>query len=133
MADTGFTLITGRLVANPEFFGEGDIRRAVFTVAFNRGKDEKRKSTFVDCIAWGRRSTLMDLFSKGQGISVQGQLETDAWETKEGQKRSKLRVNVNLITRTAPLGGNSEGAARESVGSTEEVAIPTTGEGTIPF
>jgi len=130
MADTGFTLVTGRLVANPEFFGEGDIRRAVFTVAFNRGKDDRRKSTFVDCIAWAKRSVLMDLFSKGQGISVQGQLETDSWETKDGQKRSKLRVNVNLITRTAPLGGER---STEEPSSTEGVTIPATGEGDIPF
>jgi len=131
MADTGLTIVTGRLVANPEFFGEGDIRRAVFTVAFNRGRDERRKSTFVDCIAWGKRAGLLELFSKGQGISVQGQLETDSWETKEGAKRSKLRVNVNLITRTAPLGGSTEGSTTES--TPEGAAIPASVEGDVQF
>lgn len=116
--DNGVAFITGRLSRDPQFFGEGDKRRAVFTVAFNRGRGERRKSTFVDCIAWGRMAEFMQSFGKGAGISIQGDLETDSWE-KDGQKRSRLQVNVNSITATTTfgdVGGNGGGGEASADG-----------------
>lgn len=111
--DSGLAVVTGRLSRDPQFFGEGEKCRAVFTVAFNRGRGEKRRSTFVDCIAWGRMAEFMRSFAKGAGISVQGDLETDSWE-KEGQKRSRLQVNVNSITATTVFGNPGEQSGEQS-------------------
>lgn len=138
--DSGLAVVTGRLSNDPKFFGEGDKRRAVFTVAFNRGRGEKRRSTFVDCIAWGRMAEFMQSFAKGTGISVQGDLETDSWE-KDGQKRSRLQVNVNHITATTvfgnPGGGNAEQGGSGGVTSgkgSDEVTIGGEGDSAeIPF
>lgn len=98
--DNGVAFVTGRLTRDPQFFGEGEKRRVVFSIAFNRGKEERRKTTFIDCIAWGRRADILESFQKGSGVSVSGDLETDTWEDKEGQKHSRLRLNITTITAT---------------------------------
>lgn len=98
--DNGVAFVTGRLTRDPQFFGEGEKKRVVFSIAFNRGKEERRKTTFIDCIAWGRRADILESFQKGSGVSVSGDLETDTWEDKEGNKQSRLRLNITTITAT---------------------------------
>lgn len=98
--DNGVAFVTGRLTRDPQFFGEGEKRRVVFSVAFNRGKEERRKTTFIDCIAWGRRADILESFAKGSGVSLSGELETDSWEGKDGEKHSRIRLNVTTITAT---------------------------------
>ncbi len=117
--DNGVAFVTGRLTRDPQFFGEGEKRRVVFSIAFNRGKEENRKTTFIDCIAWGRRADILESFKKGNGVSVSGDLETDTWEDKEGQQRSRLRLNITTITATTSNRRNTEGGAGEE--SAEEV------------
>ena len=46
--DRASAQMTGRLAGDPKFFGEGDTRRAVFTVASNRGRGEKRNGRYPD-------------------------------------------------------------------------------------
>ena len=107
--DNGVAFVTGRLTRDPQFFGEGEKKRVVFSIAFNRGKEERRKTTFIDCIAWGRRADILESFQKGSGVSVSGDLETDTWEDKEGNKQSRLRLNITTITATTSNRNRSEG------------------------
>lgn len=112
--DNGVAFVTGRLTRDPQFFGEGEKKRVVFSIAFNRGKEERRKTTFIDCIAWGRRADILESFQKGSGVSVSGDLETDTWEDKEGNKQSRLRLNITTITATTSnRNRNGEGAGEE--------------------
>jgi len=108
--DNGVAFVTGRLTRDPQFFGEDEKRRAVFTVAFIRGTDERRKTSFVDCIAWGRRADILESFAKGSGVTVSGDLETDSWE-KDGQKHSRLRLNITTITATTSNRRSDDGDA----------------------
>ena len=112
--DNGVAFVTGRLTRDPQFFGEGEKRRVVFSIAFNRGKEERRKTTFIDCIAWGRRADILESFQKGSGVSVSGDLETDTWEDKEGNKQSRLRLNITTITATTSNRRDAEGAGEEA-------------------
>ncbi len=112
--DNGVAFVTGRLTRDPQFFGEGEKRRVVFSVAFNRGKEERRKTTFVDCIAWGKRADILESFAKGSGVSLSGDLETDTWEDKEGQKHSRLRLNVSTITATTSNRNREEETTEEA-------------------
>lgn len=116
--DQGKAFIVGRLSRDIEFGGEGDHQRAVFTVAYNRGIGEKRKSNFIDCIAWGKRADIMRDFQKGYGIFITGDLEQDFFETKEGQKRNRWQVNVSSITATTNL-RRHESAGESTVGDIE--------------
>ena len=125
--DQAKVVLVGRLSRDPEFFGEGEKQRALFSIASNRGRGDNRKVSFFDCIAWGKRADIMRDFKTGSGIFVTGDLEQDTYKTKEGQKRNRVQVNVSSITATTTLLRNSdtqtEGASGEvSVGGDSETA-----------
>lgn len=131
--DQGKAFVVGRLSRDPDFFGDGDKQRAVFSIAFNRGRDERRKSNFLDCIAWGKRADIMRDFSKGSGIFVTGDIEQDTYETKDGQKRSRVQINVSSITATTSLRRSDSNG--EGDGKPGEVRVGGAAEETadIPF
>ena len=129
--DQGKAFVVGRLTRDPDFFGEGDKQRAVFSIAYNRGTGDKKKANFLDCIAWGKRADIMRDFSKGTGIFVTGDIEQDTYETKDGQKRNRVQINVSSITATTSLRRSDESAgagvtsgSAGSAGSGEEAPIP---------
>ena len=61
---------------------------------FTTQSGEKREEvTFVDIEAWGKQGELIAKYlKKGNPIFIEGRLKFDSWQTKEGEKRSKLRV-----------------------------------------
>ncbi|MCP5007690.1 MAG: single-stranded DNA-binding protein [Planctomycetes bacterium] len=69
-----------------------------FGMAINRnwkGKDgEKREETcFVDITMFGKRAEVIDeYFSKGSSIFIDGRLQYQQWDAKDGSKRSALKV-----------------------------------------
>ena len=53
----------------------------------------REETAFVDVEAFGKiGETIGRLFSKGRPIFIEGRLKLDQWESKTGEKRSKLRV-----------------------------------------
>lgn len=133
--DQGKAFIVGRLAADPKFFDEGnDKQRATFSIAYNRGRDENRKSNFLDCIAWGKRADIMHDYNKGSGIFVTGDIEQDTYETKEGQKRNRVQINVSSITATINLRKKNGSGDNFSGGNSEEVRVGASkDEADIPF
>lgn len=76
-----------------------------FGIALNRvwndkaTNEKKEEVTFVDVSAWGRLAeTCAQFLAKGRQVALVGRLKQDRWETKEGQKRSKLTVIAESIT-----------------------------------
>ena len=53
---------------------------------------------FVDCTMFGTRAEAVSRYlSKGSKVAIEGKLRYSSWETKEGQRRSKLEVIVDEI------------------------------------
>lgn len=124
--DKADVLLVGRLTSDPKIFGEDnpESQRALFSVAVNRGRDDKRKVSYIDCIAWGKRADIMRDFKKGDGIVVTGNLEQDTYE-KDGVKVNRVQTNVNSITATRSIRkSESAGVADVTVGGEESVNIP---------
>lgn len=69
-----------------------------FAMALNESyKDGNGKTvedtTFVDVEAFGKQAeTIAKYVGKGRLLYVEGKLRLDTWETKEGEKRSKMKV-----------------------------------------
>ena len=129
--DQAKVVLVGRLSRDVEFKDEGsDNQRALFSIASNRGRGDNRKVSFFDCIAWGKRADIMRDFSKGSGIFVTGDLEQDTYQSKEGQKRYRVQINVGSITATTSFRRNddtqTEGGGEVAVGGGqgETAAIP---------
>ena len=70
-----------------------------FTIAVDRkyqASGEERKTDFIDCVAW--RSTadfITTYFKKGAMIAVEGEIQTDSYTDKDGNKRKKTEILVN--------------------------------------
>lgn len=97
--------ITGNLTRDPELRATaGGTQVLAFGVAVNdRRKNQQTGEwedvpNFVDCIVFGQRAEAVSRFiSKGSKVAVEGKLRYSSWETKEGQRRSKLEVIVDEI------------------------------------
>jgi single-strand DNA-binding protein len=94
------SILGGNLVRDPELrYTPGGTAICEFTIANSKKykKDDEwvEKTNYVNCICWGvRGERLSEYFTKGKPILVEGELEFQQWETKEGQKRNALKINV---------------------------------------
>lgn len=99
MASLNKVLLIGNLTRDPDVRMMSNGRPVCnFGIALNRSyKDgegnRKDETTFVDVECFGPRAEAVGrFFTKGRAIFVEGRLKLDQWESKEGEKRSAIRV-----------------------------------------
>ena len=99
MASLNKVLLIGNLTRDPDLRMMSNGRPVCnFGLALNRNyKDSegnrKEEVTFVDVECFGPRAeAVAKFFTKGRSIFVEGRLKLDQWESKEGEKRSAIRV-----------------------------------------
>ena len=136
MASLNKVLLIGNLTRDPEVRMMTNGRPVCnFGLALNRSyKDSegnrKEETTFVDVECFGPRAeAVARFFTKGRAIFVEGRLKLDQWETKEGEKRSAIRVvldNFEFVdSRQESSSGKSYDSAEKSATDTgEETAKP---------
>jgi single-strand DNA-binding protein len=131
MVDLNRVMLIGRLTADPEQ-RKFDSGAAVtnFTVAVNRKwKDAqtsvvREEATFVDVDAWGKSGELVKkYFTKGRSIFIEGRLRLDRWETKSGEKRSRMKVVVDRFS-FVPDGKFTGKAASDGHDGGEALPVP---------
>lgn len=103
--DTSITMV-GNLTKDPEltFTAAGDAR-AVFTVASTPRTYDKTSSQWVDgepmfleCTAWRQPAeNITETLSKGDRVIVTGRLRQHHWDTPEGDKRSRICIDVEDV------------------------------------
>ena len=120
MASLNKVLLIGNLTRDPEVRMMSSGRPVCnFGLALNRNyKDsegnKKEEVTFVDVECFGPRAeAVARFFTKGRPIFVEGRLKLDQWESKEGEKRSAIRVVLDNF---------------EFVDSGRAESVPTTAE-----
>lgn len=116
MANYNKVLLIGNLTRDPQLsYLPSQTPVVEVGLAVNRrwrGQDgEQREDTcFVDCRAYGRQAEVLNQYmSKGEPIFVEGRLDLDTWEGKDGQKRSKHRVTIERFQMLGSLGGSRQG------------------------
>lgn len=103
MASLNKVLLIGRLTRDPEFKSiPSGAAVAEFGFAVNRyynlNGELKEDTCFLDITAWGRQGEkARNYLRKGRQAFIEGHLIFDQWETREGQKRSKIRVTATNI------------------------------------
>jgi single-strand DNA-binding protein len=115
----------GRFAADPELKTTGNgIAVTSFTIAVNRPYSKGEKQTdWLDVVAW--RSTAEHIckhFKKGDGIIVEGTIQTRNWEDKNGQKRKAVEIvaeNVEFLPR-----GKNENAGNDKFVPADEDDLP---------
>ena len=99
MADLNNWSITGRLTADAEYKTLASGKNLlVMNVAVNTGFGEYAKTTFVKVQQWGDRGgKIVDYLRKGTLIACSGELSTNEWRTREGEKRVDLQLTTNSL------------------------------------
>jgi len=103
MASFNKVLLMGNLTRKPELrYTPGgqavcDIGLAVNRKYSGNGQD-KEEVCFVDVVVWAKQAESCNKYlHKGSPVFVEGRLHYDAWEDKEGRKRSRLRVTAERV------------------------------------
>jgi single-strand DNA-binding protein len=87
----------------------------------------KEETTFVDIDAFGAQAETIEQYcQKGSGLMVEGRLRLDQWESKEGEKRSKLCVVLESFQFTGrpPSEGGGSGSEAPARPASSESAVP---------
>lgn len=110
-------IIMGRLTADPELkHSTSDIPVCSFTLAVDGGYGDKKRTDFIDCVAWRNTAEFIcKYFVKGQLMAIQGKIQTRNYEDKQGNKRKSTEV----VTDEAHFCGSN--AFRDSSDSRESV------------
>jgi single-strand DNA-binding protein len=93
-------LLIGNLTGDPELVEAGKSKIVNASLAnhqfFENGQEERQEvTTFVDIKIWGSAAENFAKFARrGQEILVEGSLRQDRWENDQGNKRTKLYLNV---------------------------------------
>jgi len=102
MEDMNRVILVGRLTKDIDLtFTQSGCAIGKTSLAVNRrvkkGDEWTEEASFFDCVQFGKRAEgLSPYLLKGQQVAVDGQLKQDRWE-KDGQKRSKIVVEVDHI------------------------------------
>ena len=114
--------IMGRLVADPELrTTPAGVNVCRFRIACDRNfarQGEQRQADFVDIVAWRAQAEFVcRYFSKGSLIAIQGRLQTNNYQDKNGNNRTAVAVvadNINF--------GGSKGTSSAKVDDGGEAA-----------
>lgn len=92
--------IMGRLTSTPELRSTpANNSVTTFCVAVQRSyvkQGEERAVDFIDCVAWKQTAEyICRFFKKGQGIVLEGTLQTRMYTDKTGNNRKAVEVVVN--------------------------------------
>ena len=113
-------VLCGRMTKDPEIRSAGDMTIAKFTLAVDRKvkKGEEKKADFINCTAFGNLATFVEkYFHKGDGMTLEGKIQTGSYKNKEGQTIYTTDVIADTIE--FPLGGkNSSGNGSNNTAST---------------
>ncbi|MHC4663392.1 MAG: single-stranded DNA-binding protein [Planctomycetota bacterium] len=117
MANFNKVILVGNLTRDPDLkYIPSGTAVCEFGIAVNRnfkGKDgdQREEVSYFDIEAWGRQAEVVNQYlSKGRPILIEGRLKQNRWETKEGQKRSKIRV---VLEQFQFIGGKGDGGGRQ--------------------
>ncbi len=132
MANLNKAFLMGNLTRDPElrYIPDGT-PVCSFGLAVNRfyttsSGEKKEKALFIEVTVWRKMAeTCAEYLKKGRLVLVEGRLEMDTWEGKDGQKRSKIKIiaqNVQFMggPRQEEKSGTVTPAAETSVTEEEE-------------
>ncbi|MBI3466525.1 MAG: single-stranded DNA-binding protein, partial [Planctomycetes bacterium] len=118
MASLNRVFLIGNLTRDPELrYIPSGTAVTDFGLAVNQnwtGKDGQKHEdvVFVDVTLWARQAELAcEYLTKGRSVFIEGRLQLDQWQDKDGQKRSKMRVvGERMQFLGAPPGKGGESA-----------------------
>ena len=92
-------ILTGRLTADPELKTTSNgIPTSTFTIANDTGYGEKKKTAFINIVAWRSTAEFVSKhFRKGDMIGIEGSIQTRKYQDKDGNNRTVFEVVANNV------------------------------------
>lgn len=105
MASLNKVFLIGNLTRDPELrytaggTAVADLNMAVSQRFVSRNTNERREEVvFVAITVWAKQAEACgEYLTKGSSLFVEGRLQLDTWESKDGQKRNRLRVVAQRV------------------------------------
>jgi len=111
MANYNKVILLGNLTRDPQMsYLPSQTPVCEFGLAVNRrwrgqNGEQREETCFIDCRCYGKQAeTFNQYMSKGRPVLIEGRLQLDTWEGKDGQRRSKHRVFVERFQFIGPAG-----------------------------
>lgn len=135
--------VQGRIVRDPEVTktasGVSVLRFSVANDRDFKDADGNRGTDFLDCVAWRNTADFIGkYFHKGDMVALDGRLQINIWNDRDGNKRKTAEIQVN----NAYFCGGGRSAAQDSAGAPIDVkfeeidspdGMPWEDEGDLPF
>ena len=105
----------GHLTQDPEsIFTSGGKQKVTLRLCISDSKAKEK--TFINCEVWDKLAEVCAQYLKsGREVLINGELCTNAWTDKEGNKRSQVYVRGNSV-KFLSGGGQKEGGTQQSRG-----------------
>jgi len=117
-------IIAGNMTRDPETRTTQSGNRVVkIGIAVNRKFKDQESTCFVDCTAFAHQAEAISKYlRKGDPIFIEGRLDYQSWQAKDGTNRSKLEVIIEqfqFIGKAKPE--DQQGATNKAPFDPEEV------------
>lgn len=114
-------ILVGSLVRDPEYrraasngMAVSDFRMAVDDPYKGRSaaaRDGRSNTLFIDVVTWDSLAeSVHGHLRQGSRILVEGRLQQQEWTTRDGQRRSQIRVVASTVQFLDPVGPSASGA-----------------------
>lgn len=91
--------LIGRLTSKPELrYTTSNIACTNITIAIDRNYGEEKKADFINVVVWRKQAeNVCKYLDKGSLVSVEGRLQQNSYEDRDGNRRYKLDVVADNI------------------------------------
>ena len=106
--------LLGRVGTEPEmqYTPNGTAITKLRLATDRRRQDGETTADWHNVVVWGKSAEAVNQYvAKGQRVYVAGRLVQNAWETEDGQRRSKTEVHTQEVVFLDSNNGNGNGAS----------------------
>lgn len=133
-------ILAGRMTRDPELKTTNTGTEVCnFSVAVDRRfapKGEEKQADFINCTAWQKTAAFVDkYFKKGDGITIEGRLESRKYVDKDGNNRVAWDVICDNVEFPLGKSGGNSSNTYEASGSfaTADVSAINVEDSDLPF
>lgn len=101
---------TGNVTRDPELkYTANNLAICKFSVASSYGKDDKKKTTFIDVVVFGEQGeAICDQVKKGTRVTVIGRLQIEPYEKTDGTKAKRVEVIADDVSLSLRFAANTQ-------------------------
>lgn len=129
MPDLNYVVIAGRLTRDPELKYTGSNRPLCnVSIAHSRkykvDGDVREEVVFIEGTVWDKAAEWCARYTKGTPVVAQGRLRQSEWADREGNKRTRLELNIQRLQSLTWDQKTEAGAAHANMGEPVNDDIP---------